>query len=429
MPINPNIPLQAANIPQIRYQPESQFESFAKIQPTLNAMQQMRTQAVELQEKMAQRQALQKMRQDLMAAGKSGDLGMYAQALIGSGDTRLMELGAKISQSLMEEQAAEQSLAPFRGQPVTRESVQNMMLAGGPAGRVASGLERTLPAEPQPQSRYQVVGGSLFDKETRQFMAPPAQPVATGSQERRYISTPQGVFDTQTRQLVEGTQKPVAPPAAAPALTEAQLIKRRDTIAKEYKSARSALQVTQDVLDSAQAVKSSPGLARATGVGSLLPSFPGGEAAFADVRLQNLKGKITALGKAAAASTGAIGQIANQEWKILADQIAAIEPLKGGSPMIEQIDLLEAQARGAMERIRDAYEKQFGEDFERFPQYADLPAPTSGPGIRSPQQQTAPRGQAARPAERPAQPAPAAGGLTPAEQSELEELRRRFGRQ
>ena len=220
MPINPNIPLQAANIPQIRYQPESQFESFAKIQPTLNAMQQMRTQAMESQEKMAQRQALQKMRQDLMAAGKSGDLGMYAQALIGSGDTRLMELGAKISQSLMEEQAAEQSLAPFRGQPVTRESVQNMMLAGGPAGRVAAGLERTLPTEPQPQSRYQVVGGSLFDKETKQFMAPPAQPAVTGSQERRYISTPQGVFDTQTRQLVEGTQKPVAAPAAAPAAAE-----------------------------------------------------------------------------------------------------------------------------------------------------------------------------------------------------------------
>ena len=148
MPINPNIPLQAANIPQIRYQPESQFESFAKIQPTLNAMQQMRTQAMESQEKMAQRQALQKMRQDLMAAGKSGDLGMYAQALIGSGDARLMELGAKINQGLMEEQAAEQSLAPFRGQPVTRESVQNMLRAGGAAARAGEQLRQTLPTTP-----------------------------------------------------------------------------------------------------------------------------------------------------------------------------------------------------------------------------------------------------------------------------------------
>ena len=148
MPINPNIPLQAANIPQIRYQPESQFESFAKIQPTLNAMQQMRTQALESQEKMAQRQALQKMRQDLMAAGKSGDLGMYAQALIGSGDARLMELGARINQGLMEEQAAERSLAPFRGQPVTRESVQNMLRAGGAAARAGEQLRQTLPTTP-----------------------------------------------------------------------------------------------------------------------------------------------------------------------------------------------------------------------------------------------------------------------------------------
>ena len=42
MPIDASIISQARNIPQIRYQPESQFESFAKIQPTLNAMRQMR---------------------------------------------------------------------------------------------------------------------------------------------------------------------------------------------------------------------------------------------------------------------------------------------------------------------------------------------------------------------------------------------------
>jgi hypothetical protein len=136
----------------------------------------------------------------------------------------------------------------------------------------------------------------------------------------------------------------------------------------------------------------------------VLPSFPGGEAAFADVRLQNLKGKITALGKAQAASTGAIGSIANQEWKILADQIAAIEAIKGAGPMLEQIDLLEAQAVGAMNRIRDAYERQFGEDFERFPQFGDLPKPTSAFKGRSAATQ-APAAQP--PSASPAQPAQA----------------------
>jgi hypothetical protein len=30
-----------------------------------------------------------------------------------------------------------------------------------------------------------------------------------------------------------------------------------------------------------------------------------------------------------------------------------------------------------MNRIRDGYERRFGEDFERFPQFRDLPQPTS----------------------------------------------------
>jgi hypothetical protein len=76
------------------------------------------------------------------------------------------------------------------------------------------------------------------------------------------------------------------------------------------------------------------------------------------------------LGKAAAAATGAIGSIATVEWKILSDQIAAIDPVKGIGPLLDQIDLVETQAKGALERIRDGYQRQFGEDFERFPQYS-----------------------------------------------------------
>ena len=208
-------------------------------------------------------------------------------------------------------------------------------------------------------------------------------------------------------------------PPEKPDFTPAQLQKRRDTLGKEYKSAVAALQTTQDVLDSVTQVKESEGLSRATGfTGTMLPSFPGGEAAFAETRLKNLKGKVTALGKAAAAATGAIGQIANQEWKILADQIAAIEEIKGTGPLLEQLDLLEAQAQGTMQRIKDAYDKQFGEDFERFPQFATLPEPKSvlKRGAQG-------RGQVG--AEVPA----AGGALTPAEQAELEQLRQRFGRQ
>jgi hypothetical protein len=222
MPINPNIPLQAANIPQIRYQPESQFESFAKIQPTLNAMQQLEAQRTETAEKQQQREALQQMRQGLMAAGKSGDLGMYSQALIGSGDARLMEMGARIQQALMEEARSAQALKPYQGQPVTRESVQNMMLQGGVAGRTAGDLARTLPAEPKEQQDLINVGGALYQRSTGKFLQPPQQQAA-GTQARRYISTPDGVFDTETQRYIPRPARapeatPTGTPAAAPAM-------------------------------------------------------------------------------------------------------------------------------------------------------------------------------------------------------------------
>jgi hypothetical protein len=113
-----------------------------------------------------------------------------------------------------------------------------------------------------------------------------------------------------------------------------------------------------------------------------------------------LEGKVTALGKAQAAATGAIGSIANQEWQILRDQIAAIDRTKGTGPLLKQLELVELQAQGAMARIRDAYQRQFGEDFERFPQFSELPAPQSS--FRA----SAPGAAPAAPAPAPA-PAPA----------------------
>jgi hypothetical protein len=220
-----------------------------------------------------------------------------------------------------------------------------------------------------------------------------------------------------------GTSAATGAPAAGKPMSENELARRRDAVAKEYRNAGTALQNLQETLNSAQQVRTAPGLERATGFsGAYLPSFPGGAAAQAQTRLENLRGKITAMGKATAAMSGAIGSIANQEWKILADQIAVIDPVKGVGPMLEQIDSLEKQARSAMERIKDAYEKQYGEDFERFPQFRELPMPAQGAGLNAP---------ITPPPARPTAPGrvPAQGGLTPAEQAELDALRRRFGRQ
>jgi len=172
-------------------------------------------------------------------------------------------------------------------------------------------------------------------------------------------------------------------PAAGKPLTEAQTIKLRTDVGKDYKNASTALSQIDDLLASATSVRTAPGLSAATGFTGMLPSFSEGAAAQAETRLANLRGKVTALGKATAAMGGAIGSIANQEWKILADQIAVLNEVKGKGPLLEQIALLEEQAKGASERIRDAYEKTRADDFERFPQFRDLPAPKA-PGGAAP---------------------------------------------
>lgn len=262
------------------------------------------------------------------------------------------------------------------------------------------------------------VGNSIYLPGENRFIAAPAAPAAPPPMvaEYNFARSPEGGgFRGSYQDFVIAREAAKRPPPAASGsggavkpMTPAQSAKRRDQLGKEFKTAQNALQTTQDVIDSIAFVKAEPGLSRATGfTGTLLPSFPEGQAASAETRLKNLEGKVTALGKAQAASTGAIGSIANQEWKILADQIAAIDRTKGTGPLLSQLELVEAQARGAMERIQDAYQRQFGEDFERFPQFESLPSPKS--------------------TFKPKTPA-AGGGLNAAEQAELDQLRKRFGK-
>jgi len=315
-------------------------------------------------------------------------LGKVAQFGLQTGEDALVQFGMKGIQALDEQEAYDREMAQFRGAPanamapsaegapapvnamaVNREMVQQMIMSPNP--RIQAQGKALLGSLPPPKEtgpadlskRYVPVGKLVFDRETQQWIQPPAGAVAA-------------------------TAEPAAPatPPVKP-LTPAQEAARRDKVGKEYKGASAALQTTQDVLDSLASVKESPGLPRITGLQSYIPSMPDSPAAVADVRLQNLRGKVTALGKAQAAATGAIGSIANQEWKILSDQIAAIDPSKGQKALLEQIDLIEQQAKGAMERIRDGYERTYGEDFARFPQFQNIPEPKT---TRKPKPSTAP---------------------------------------
>jgi hypothetical protein len=240
---------------------------------------------------------------------------------------------------------------------------------GGAPATVGSYADVPLPANVQAQ-KIQIA------RESR----PPAQPVAPTITQVVDPTNPNQMISVDARRYQGGG---VGSPGVIGVggggmkpLTEGQTIKLRTDVGKDYKAASTALSQMDDLLDSIDKVKTAPGLTAATGfTGKFLPSFPEGKAAQAETRLANLRGKVTALGKATAAMSGAIGSIANQEWKILSDQIAALDEVKGKGPLLEQIDLVEQQARGAISRIRDTYEKTRSEDFERFPQFRDLPAP------------------------------------------------------
>jgi hypothetical protein len=253
------------------------------------------------------------------------------------------------------------------------------------------------------------VGNAIYKPDTGTFVTPPERPAAPPASAAEYAlaqrdpnfmrflqeraaatrtpaqpSAPVAVIDPATNQAIyvsreEALRNKMQPASGATSLkplTEGQAIKLRTDVGKDYKAATTALSQMDDLLDSIDKVKTAPGLSAATGfTGKYLPSFSEGKAAQAETRLANLRGKVTALGKATAAMSGAIGSIANQEWKILSDQIAALDEVKGKGPLLEQIDLVEQQALGAISRIRDTYEKTRSEDFERFPQFRDLPAP------------------------------------------------------
>jgi hypothetical protein len=246
------------------------------------------------------------------------------------------------------------------------------VLAPGSSLATLGGGVGVASAEKPVQPKLHVVGKNLVDETGKIVFTAQPEPGAG------VPKAPSGYRVTATGDL----EAIPGGPAASKPLTEAQTIKLRTDIGKDYKNASTALSQIDDLLASATSVRTAPGLSAATGFTGMLPSFSEGAAAQAETRLANLRGKVTALGKATAAMGGAIGSIANQEWKILADQIAVLNEVKGKGPLLEQIALLEEQAKGASERIRDAYEKTRADDFERFPQFRDLPAPKAPSGAR-----------------------------------------------
>lgn len=156
-----------------------------------------------------------------------------------------------------------------------------------------------------------------------------------------------------------------------------QLIKKE--MGKDFEAVTKTIQETNGLLESIDAVKSSNLNAVSGPISARTPTLKE-ESLTAESRFENLKGKVTAIAKAAASMSGAIGSIANQEWQILANQIAVLDLKKGDVANLEQIEQLERQAMSIANRMRDGFERKYGDNFDLAPQYKDVPNVTYKPG-------------------------------------------------
>jgi hypothetical protein len=155
------------------------------------------------------------------------------------------------------------------------------------------------------------------------------------------------------------TPAPAAPAAPKP-LTQPQEFKMRTDIGEARSEANESLATVQSVLDAVNDLRSIPDKdkERVLGLtGEYIPNFTGA-AKTAQTKLNDIKGQVTAMAKAAA---GSIGSMAVQEWEILANQIATLQAKNlDARTLNEQLDIIEHRAKGLLKRTQKNYNDVYG---------------------------------------------------------------------
>jgi hypothetical protein len=269
---------------------------------------------------------------------------------------------------------------PMAPNPVQRPQSQFADMRGPAPQSQTAGLDGAPPMQ-NTMAQYQV-GQQI--KGRNQNMAPtpgvynvPTQDVAATSRATRPSAGE--VYDTELAKIKAA--RAAGPPAATPKEKRA----RQTEVAKAYSQTQSLIDKTYNPKEGAVAlarkIKSlSPDQKEAiTGFSGYVPSFRESSRE-ADTLINNLKGVVTALGKDAAAASGAIGPMAVQEWKIVSDQIANLD-LEGMTPraLDAQMDRIIQQVSNATKLAERVYDVQFGDDLKDYPSFKLRGIPSAKP--------------------------------------------------
>ena len=122
-----------------------------------------------------------------------------------------------------------------------------------------------------------------------------------------------------------------------------------------------------------------------TGFSGYVPSFRD-TTREADTLFGNLKGVVTALGKDVAAASGAVANMAVQEWTIVADMIAKLDPTNMTPRALDaQMDRIIKQVDLATRLAEQVYDAQYGDDVKQYPAFklkGSPPARTKTPVVK-----------------------------------------------
>lgn len=289
-------------------------------------------------------------------------------------------------------------------------------------GRTPQSQFANLPAQPMQSQTAGLRGAPPMEQTLAQ-----TQPRTVSKLQRRDpgVSPTPGVYNVPT-QDVAATSRATRPSAGEVYDTELAKIKaaraagpapstpkekrvRQTEVAKAYSQAQSLIDKTYDPKEGAIALArkikslSSDQKEAITGFSGYVPSFRESSRE-ADTLIGNLKGVVTALGKDAAAASGAIGPMAVQEWKIVSDQIANLD-LEGMTPraLDAQMDRIIQQVSNATRLAERVYDVQYGDDLKENPSFKLRGAPpprAKTPVTKAPPGVSATEWKAMTPAER-----------------------------
>lgn len=349
--------------------------------------------------------------------GKGGYRQAYYSAPVGEGMTRTPEGAASVVPGYLEGQSAlgKTPLEKVVNADQTVSYIPRAQLSGAanaspiPQAQPAPAAALPRPVFPResPQERSGRMEGrlgilqnelgaeqaKLADPRTPQEDRVNAQQNIAAIQ-REIAGTPGGAKPVAGPPRFGQTQKEQIEQAAETAAAETEA-KERAKLRVDMPEARLRLQTqNQDLERLATAANeiANRNLARASGPMGGVPSFPGGNAAQVESLITSLKAQVSGMKlqamRDASKTGGAIGQVTEKEWPRLENMVVALDPVRMGPKMFrEKLFELVAQIQQVKTQLQNAFDTQYR---------------ASAPGTT--------------------------GGLNDAEQTELQQLRARFGR-